>query len=551
MGWLSRQQECSHVTTEVAQPRTTGCEECGSEFNLRVCTECGHVGCCESQRAHNTAHHRTSRHPVIKSLPLDRHSFTWCYECRPTSEFRASGGRASAERGDPVAYDVIVIGAGAAGEAAGSLGAELGANVALIEKDLVGGECSFWACMPSKSLLDSAHRRAAGTDYPWDRASRRRDYMISREEIDYPSDAGHASWLKGTGLEIHRGQARIAGPGRAEIRAGRTVLTMEAPNLIICTGSAPVIPPIEGLEEVTYWTSREATSTRELPSSIVVLGAGAVGVEMAQVFARFGVATTLVEGQDRVLPGGHPASSSALADQLGAEGVKLHTRVTATAVRAGGSGRLVELSDGSTVEGAQLLVAVGRRPADLRSLGVEGAGIELGEEGSVIHDEQMRVANGAFIAGDVAGGAQFTHVADYQGRVAVRAALGHQVRADLSYVPRVTFTDPETAAVGRTVGEAQGKGIDAFEVTQDFSTTARGYTIEGSRGHVSAVIDRERGTLVGAFAACPGASELIHEAVLAMKHAIPVASLADTIHAFPTGARVFGNLMADALKQLP
>jgi dihydrolipoamide dehydrogenase len=162
----------------------------------------------------------------------------------------------------------------------------------------------------------------------------------------------------------------------------------------------------------------------------------------------------------------------------------------------------------------------------------------------------MRVGDGVYVSGDAAGGLQFTHVADYEGRVAVRNALGVDYTADLKNVLRTTFTDPETAAVGSTVEEAKEKGTDAFEVTQDFATTARGYTIEGSTGHITAVIDRERGVLAGVFAACPGASELIHESVLALKQGIPVSVLADTIHAFPTGARVFGNLMSDALKQL-
>jgi dihydrolipoamide dehydrogenase len=235
--------------------------------------------------------------------------------------------------------------------------------------------------------------------------------------------------------------------------------------------------------------------------------------------------------------------------------------VHATAVRSGGSGRIVELSDGSSVEGAEVLVAVGRRPADLRALGTEEAGAKLGEKGQAEHDDQMRIADGVFVAGDVAGGLQFTHVADYEGRIAVRAGLGQDARADLSSVPRCTYTYPPAGAVGLTVPEAQERGIDAFEVTQDFSVTARGYTIEprrpsdkaileGSPGHVTAVVDRERRMLVGAFAACQGAPEFIHEAVLGIKLKTPVEVLADTIRAFPAAGRVFGNVMADALKQL-
>lgn len=459
-------------------------------------------------------------------------------------------------------HDVVVIGAGAAGEAAVTLGGELGAKIAVVEQDLVGGECGFWACMPSKSLLDSAARRALGVDYPWERASARRDWMITREGTDYPSDAHHVGWLESTGAEVVRGRGRVVGAGRVVVEAGgSSPRELEAPTLVVATGSAPSIPSVEGLAEAGFWTSRQATATRELPSSVVILGAGPVGVEIAQVYARFGVRTVLVEAAGRILPNDHRASSQTIAQQLAEEGVDIRVGVRATRVAAGGAGRRVELSDESSVEGAELVVATGRRPADLRALGLEEAGVRLDSGGGVSRDDQMKVADGTYVVGDVAGGLQFTHVADYEGRVALRAALGQAARADLRFVPRVTFTYPETAAVGRTLEEVQAAGIDAFEVTQDFSTTSRGYTIEpirpsrsaileGTRGHLTAVVDRERGILAGAFAACPAAGELIHEAVLAMKLAIPVAVLADTIHAFPTGARDFGNLMAQAVKQL-
>jgi dihydrolipoamide dehydrogenase len=209
----------------------------------------------------------------------------------------------------------------------------------------------------------------------------------------------------------------------------------------------------------------------------------------------------------------------------------------------------VELDDGSTVEGAQLLVAVGRRPADLRALGVEEAGATLDDRGLPLPDDRLRIADGLFVAGDAAGGLQFTHVADYEGGIAVRAALRRPARADLRAVPKVTFTDPEAAAVGSTVEEAQAQGIDAFEISRDFASTGKGQTIEGSRGHLTAVVDGGRGRLVGAFAACPGAGELIHEAVLAIKLDVPLDILADTIHGFPTSARVMGGIFQEAAKR--
>lgn len=455
-------------------------------------------------------------------------------------------------------YDVVVIGAGAGGEAAGSLSGQLDRKVAVVERDLIGGLCSFWACMPSKTLLDAAARRAAGAGYPWERASARRDWMISREGIPYPDDAGHVHGLESAGAEVIRGAARVVAPGRVEVRSdGQNPRTLETRDLVLAVGSTPVIPSIDGLDEAGYWTSNDGTSLRDLPSSIVVLGGGVVGVELAQMFARFGVTTTLIQGTDRILPRDHPKSSEVVAAQLEEDGVQIRTSVTATAVARGGAGRRVSLSDGSEVEASEVMVAVGRRALDLRELGCEAAGVKLDERGLAAPDEQMRIHDGVFVAGDCAGGKQFTHVADYQGRIAARVAAGQDVRADLAAVPTATFTDPEAATVGITVQEAWERGLDAFEVTADFSTTARGFSIEprrrsdgpvleGSPGHVTVVVDRGRRVLVGGFAACPGAAELIHEPTLAIKHRVPVDVLADTIHAFPTASRVLGNLLAEA-----
>ena len=396
-----------------------------------------------------------------------------------------------------MSYDVVVIGAGAGGEAAGSQSAQLGRKVAVVERDLVGGLCSFWACLPSKTLLDAASRRAVGAEYPWKRASARRDWMISREGIPRSDDAGHVRDLESAGAEVIRGSARLVGPRTVEVRRdGERPSTLETEALILAVGSAPVVPSIEGLDAAGYWTSNDATSTRELPSSLVILGGGVVGVELAQVYARFGTPTTLIQGSERILPRDHPRSSAAVAAQLREEGVDIRTNVPATAVARGGAGRRVTLSDETVVEGAELLVAVGRRAADLGALGAAETGITLDDRGRASPDERMAVGDRVFVAGDCAGGAQFTHVADYEGRIAARAAAGQEVRADLATIP--------------------------------------------------AVVDRERRVLVGSFAACPGAGELIHEPALAIKGRVPVDVLADTIHAFPTAARAFGNLMAEA-----
>jgi pyruvate/2-oxoglutarate dehydrogenase complex dihydrolipoamide dehydrogenase (E3) component len=279
---------------------------------------------------------------------------------------------------------------------------------------------------------------------------------------------------------------------------------------------------------------------------------------MAQVYARFGVTTTVIEGNDRILVRDHPRSSEPVKDQLQLEGVTLRLGVRAERVEAGGPGRIVHLSDGSTVEAAELVVAVGRAPIGLADLGIEEAGVELNERGLPSPDDRLRAAEGLFVAGDAAGGLQFTHVADYEGRVAIRNALGGDARADLASVPKCTYTEPETGAVGLTEDEAKERGIDAFEVTADFATSARGFTIEvpgrdlreGAPGHVTLVADRDRRVLVGAFAAAPGAAEFIHQCVVAIKAAVPLEVLADTITSFPTGARVVGNLYAEALKTI-
>ena len=446
--------------------------------------------------------------------------------------------------------DVVIIGGGAAGEAAGFLAPDLGGRAALVERDLLGGQCPFWACMPSKTLLASAAVRACDATYPWQQASDRRDWMISREGIPYPDDAGHIRSMETAGTRVFKAEARIVAPGRVEVRQSDSVETLRARSIIVAAGSTPFIPPIDGLDATPYWTSADATSTRDLPSSLVILGGGVVGVELAQVFLRFGVEVTMVEGGERILAREHPLTSKHIADQLVEEGLQLRTGVSATAVAAGGRGRVVTLSDGSSVEGAELLVAVGRRAADLRALGVEEAGVTLSDRGAPAPDAQLRIGDGLFVAGDAAGGLQFTHVADYEGRVTARAALGSDASADLRTVPKAIFTEPEAASVGMLVEEAKDAGIDALEVSQDFAGSGRGQTIEGSRGHLTAVVDRERKILVGAFAVCPGAGELIHEATLALKLDAPLAVLNDTIRAFPTAARVMGSVFLEAARQI-
>jgi pyruvate/2-oxoglutarate dehydrogenase complex dihydrolipoamide dehydrogenase (E3) component len=444
-------------------------------------------------------------------------------------------------------FDFVIIGAGAAGEAAAYLARKRDATVAIIDRDLFGGSCPFWACMPSKTLLHAASVHAAGGSYDWDRASDRRDHMISREGTDYPSDAGHVKGLEDAGAVVMRGTARITGRGRVSVSHDGAEHAVEARHIVVAIGSVSAVPSIEGLEDVDAWTNREATSTRELPASIVILGAGPTGIEMAQVFARYGVHTTLISSSSRVNPHGHAPNSAFLEEVLKADGVDVRTDLRAVGIRAraGAEGaHSVELSDGSTVDGHQIMLATGRR-LPLADLGLENLGLDV-DDGDLAVGPDLRIADGVFVAGDVAGPEMHTHVAHYQGEMAVRIALGDDVRPDYRAIPRAVYTDPEVAGVGLSLEQALGEGYDAFEETTDLASSAKGYVAEAS-GHVNIVVDRTSRTLLGAFIAGPAASEIIHEAVLAIKTRTTLDVLADTIHAFPTTARVMGSLFGQAL----
>jgi len=447
-------------------------------------------------------------------------------------------------------FDFVIIGAGPAGEAAAYLARARDASVAIVDRELFGGSCPFWACMPSKALLHAAAVHAGGGDYDWEKASARRDYMISREGTEFPSDAGHVGGLEGAGAVVVRGVGRIAGPGRVVVSHDGEEHELLAGDIVIAVGSQPTIPAVEGLDAITPWTNREATSTRELPASLVILGAGPTGVEMAQVFARYGVRTTLVASRPRVHPKDHPRNSAALEAILRRDGVDVRTGVRAIRVRAGagtGGAHLVDLSDGTAVEGQEVLLAVGRT-FPLADLGLETLGLDMAGRRLAVGPD-LRIADGVFVAGDPAGPDMHTHVAHYQGEMAVRIALGDDVRPDYRAIPGAVYTDPEVAGVGLSLEDALAAGQDAFEEVADLATSAKGYVAEAS-GHVTIVVDRPTRTLLGAFVAGPAASEVIHEAVLAIRTRTTLDVLADTIHAFPTTARVMGGLFAQAVRTL-
>jgi dihydrolipoamide dehydrogenase len=447
-------------------------------------------------------------------------------------------------------FDFVVIGAGPAGEAAAGEGRRREQTVAVVDRELFGGACPFWACMPSKSLLHAAAIHALGGDYDWQHASDRRDYMINREDRDTPDDSSHVESLRKIGAEPIRGEARLTGPGRVAVAmkdGGER--TLEARHVILAVGSHTKRPLIDGLEDVEPWTNREATGARRLPRSLVSLGGGPTGVELSQVYARYGVPVALVESNPRVLARDHARNSESVRHGLERDGVDVRTGVRAERVhaRAGkNEAHRVELSDGSAVEGHEILLAIGRE-FPLGDLGLDSVGLDPGR---IEHDGRLRLADGLWVVGDPAGPELHTHVSHYQGELAVRMALGDPVRPDYSAIPRCTYTDPEAAFVGLSIEQAREAGHDCFELVADLATSSKGYVAEVTEGHVTIVVDQAESRLLGAAIAGVGGTEVIHEAVLAIKSRTPLAVLADTIHAFPTTARVMGGLFADAARQL-
>jgi pyruvate/2-oxoglutarate dehydrogenase complex dihydrolipoamide dehydrogenase (E3) component len=442
-------------------------------------------------------------------------------------------------------FDTIVIGGGPGGEVALNMLAKAGQRLALCEMELIGGECSNWGCIPSKTLLrppelQGQSERAAGIETPqlvWPRLSEYRDYMVSNHD-----DSARVARYEQRGITVVKERATLAGPGRVE--AGGQVL--EADAVVLATGAEAVIPPIPGLAEAGYWTNREATATTEIPESVVFVGGGVVSVELAQFLSRFGSRVTIVQGPPHLADREDPRISALLERMLEDEGVELLLGKRAEGVRVEGEERIVELDDGAEARGSVVVVAVGRRPR-AHDLGLDEVGAQTGPRGIVI-DDQCRAADGVWAIGDCAGGA-FTHVAKYQARIAAADILGRPAKADYRAVPRVIFTDPEVAAVGLTEAQAHEQDLDVAAATIDLPTSiARPYTYEEKpRGSYGVVVDRARGVLVGAWAVAPLASEWIHQAVLAIRAEIPVAVLEDTIAQFPT----FSEALGAALRSLP
>ncbi len=435
-------------------------------------------------------------------------------------------------------YDVIVIGAGPAGEVAASRLPKLGLRTALVERELVGGECAYWACIPSKTLLRPPEtraeaRRAAGVDEPeqhWPEVARYRDYMI--RDLD---DSGQVKGYEDQGVTVVKGAARIAAPGRVEVD-GRT---LETERIVIATGSDAMIPPIDGLEEVGYWTNREATTVQEIPGSVLILGGGPVGVELGQFFRRFGAQVTIVQSAERLVDREDPAVGDLIAGYLRAEGIDLRVGARAEAAHRANGRRVLVLEGGEEIAAEELLIATGRRPR-VDGIGLESLGIEPDPKGIEI-DERCRAADGVWAIGDVTGVMPFTHVGMYQGRIACADIAGRPAKADYTAIPRVVFSDPEIAAVGLTEQQARDRGIDIATARVSLpDVLARPWTYEQDpRGNLGLIADRERRVLVGAWAVAPLAGEWIHQAALAIKTQTPIEVLRDTVAQFPTFSEAY------------
>jgi pyruvate/2-oxoglutarate dehydrogenase complex dihydrolipoamide dehydrogenase (E3) component len=447
--------------------------------------------------------------------------------------------------------DLIVIGLGVGGEEVASRTAETGMHVLGIERRLVGGECPYWGCIPSKMMVRAGNALAeaervnllagkATAESSWAPVAAR----VKEATANWDDEIAVERFRRAGGTFL-RGDARIVGQRAVEVDGER----FEARHgIVISTGGEPAAPPIDGLDDVDFWTNREAIEATELPRSLVVLGAGPIGLELAQAFHRFGTEVTLVEVAEHALPAEEPENGEAIGEVLRAEGMTLRTGVSAETIRAGDEGGVVvSLSDGGTVRGERLLVATGRR-SDLRSLGVDAAGLDPGAT-AVQVDEHLRAGPGVWSVGDVTGKGAFTHVAMYQARVATADILGRDhAAADYSAVPRVTFTDPEVASVGMSEAQARQAGHRVRTGVATTASSARGW-IHGpgaEHGVLKLVADADRDVLLGGSVMGPPAGEVIGMLVLAVRQRVPVAALRDLIYPYPT----FVRGLEDALRQL-
>ncbi len=429
-------------------------------------------------------------------------------------------------------FDAIVVGAGPGGETVVERIAAAGLSVALVERELIGGECAYWACIPSKTLLRPVELRheaekTVGASSPrldFEAIASYRDFMI--RDLD---DAAQVKSYEEQGVTVFKGVGSLSGPHEVEVGDER----LASERIVLATGTESLVPPIEGLEEAGYWTNREATTITAVPRSVIVLGGGPVGVELAQMLSRFGAEVHLLEASERLLSREDPRVSELLHEALKADGIDVHVDAKVEAVNAENGSRRARFGEQS-VSADELIVAIGRKPR-LQELALGSAGIEPVEKGIAV-DERCRAAEGIWAIGDVTGVMPFTHVAKYQGRVVCADILGRSARAAYDAVPRVVFSDPEVAAVGMTEAQAREAGVEALTAHVRLpEAIARPWTYETDpRGELSLLADRERQVLVGAWAVGPLAGEWIHYATLAIKTATPLDVLRDTVPQFPS-----------------